>query len=89
MSERKAESVARREFLSTRDIEGITGFGYTKAREIMLEFDRQNMTVRFGRSIVIRREVFDNWTCEQDGFDKVTGYRNFKVIRGKKGAGRA
>lgn len=84
MSHSKAESAARQEFYSTRDIERITGFGYTKAREIMKDFDRQRMTVRFGRSIVVRREVFDNWTCAQDGFDKVTGYRNFKLLRGRR-----
>ena len=79
----KAARPARREFFNTNDIAEITGFGYTKAREIMLEFDRQKMTVHFGKSIVVRREVFDAWTMEQDGFNKVTGQRNFKVIRGR------
>lgn len=86
MSQRKACSPARREFLNTNDISEITGFGYTKAREIMMDFDRQKMTVRFGKSILIRREIFDSWTMEQDGFDKVTGQRNFKVIQGRKRA---
>ena len=82
----KAASPARREFYSTNDIAEITGFGYTKAREIMLDFDRQGMTVHFGKSILVRRDVFDNWTMEQDGFNKVTGQRNFKVIKGRKKA---
>lgn len=86
MSQPKAASPARREFLSTNDIAEITGFGYTKAREIMMEFDRQYMTVHFGRSILVRREIFDNWTMEQDGFNKITGQRNFKVIKGRKRA---
>ncbi|MDO5300777.1 MAG: hypothetical protein Q4F18_15215 [Clostridia bacterium] len=86
MSQQKAASAARQEFYSTRDIERITGLGYTKAREIMMDFDRQQMTVHFGKSILVRREVFDGWTCAQDGFDKVTGQRNFKIIRGRRKA---
>lgn len=86
MGKAKAMSPARREFLSTCDIMEITGFGYTKAREIMLDFDQQQMTVRFGKSITIRREIFDAWTMGQDGFNKVTGQRNFQVIRGKRKA---
>lgn len=86
MSRPKADSCARPEFYSTRDIERITGFGYTKARQIMMEFERQKMTVHFGRSIVVRRELFDSYTAEQDGFDRVTGQRNFKLIKGRRRA---
>lgn len=86
MSQPKAASPARREFLNTNDISEITGFGYTKAREIMKDFDKKGMTVRFGKSITIRREVFDAWTMEQDGFNKITGQRDFKVLRGRKRA---
>ena len=84
MSQCKPATVARQEFYCVNDVAEIMGASRETARKQMLVWQREGKVVTFGKRLFIRREIFDDWTAQQDGFDKITGQRNFKLIRGKR-----
>lgn len=85
-SEQRAKTAARQEFYSIQDVAQIMNVSRETARKQMLAWEKERMTLRFGTRIFIRRDIFDDWTAQQDGFDKITGCRNFKLIRGRRKA---
>ena len=86
MSRQKAISCARQEFYTTNDVAEIMGCGREKARLQMKRWEAEGKAFKFGGSLVIRIAIFDAENTMQDGFDKAVGYRNFKIIRGKRKA---
>ena len=84
MSRQKAVSCARQEFYTTNDVAEIMGCSYEKARIQMQRWEDEGKAFKFGGSRVIRIAIFDAENTMQDGFDKAVGYRNFKLIRGKR-----
>ena len=84
MSAVKPASVARQEFYSIDDVARIMGISRETARKQMLAWKQENRTVTFGKRVFIRRELFDDWTAQQDGFNRITGMRDFKLIRGRR-----
>lgn len=86
MSQQKAVSVARQEYYSIGDVAEIMNVSRETARKMMLGWRDQGMTVLAGARLRIRQDIFDALMMEQDGYNKAVGYRDFKVIRGKRRA---
>lgn len=86
MSQQKATSCARQEYYSIGDIAEIMNISRETARKMMLKWRDEGRTVLAGTRLRIRRDVFDGMMMDQDGYDKAVGYRNFKVIRGRRKA---
>lgn len=86
MSQQKAISVARQEYYSIGDIAEIMNVSRETARKMMLGWRDREMTVMAGARLRIRRDVFDAEMMEQDHYNKAVGYRDFRVIRGRRRA---
>lgn len=86
MSQCKAMSCARQEFYSIGDVAEIMNVSRETARKMMIGWADRGMTVMAGARLRIRRDIFDGEMMVQDGFDKAVGYRDFRVIRGKRKA---
>lgn len=84
MSQRKAASCARQEFYSTGDVAEILSVSRETARKMMIGWRDRGMTVLAGTRLRIRRDVFDGLLEEQDGYSKAKGYREMRVIRGRR-----
>lgn len=86
MSQQKAVPCARQEYYSINDVAEIMNVSRETARKMMIGWRDQGMTVLAGTRLRIRRDVFDGIMMEQDGFDKAVGFRDFRVIRGRRKA---
>ena len=86
MAQQKAISVARQEYYSIGDVAEIMNVSRETARKMMIGWADRGMTVMAGARLRIRRDIFDGEMMEQDGFNKAVGYRDFKVIRGRRRA---
>lgn len=86
MAQQKAISVARQEYYSISDVAEIMNVSRETARKMMIGWADRGMTVMAGARLRIRRDIFDGEMMEQDGFNKAVGYRDFKVIRGRRRA---
>ena len=86
MAQQKAISVARQEYYSISDVAEIMNVSRETARKMMIRWADRGMTVMAGARLRIRRDIFDGEMMEQDGFNKAVGYRDFKVIRGRRRA---
>lgn len=86
MSQQKAVSCARQEYYSIGDVAEIMNVSRETARKMMLTWRDKGRTVLAGARLRIRRDVFDGIMTAQDGYDKAVGYRDFRVIRGKRRA---
>lgn len=86
MSQQKAISVARQEYYSINDVAEIMNVSRETARKMFISWRDQGMTVLAGARLRIRRDIFDALMMEQDGYNKAVGFRDFKVIRGKRRA---
>ena len=86
MAQQKAASTARQEYYSISDVAEIMNISRETARKMMIGWADRGMTVLAGTRLRIRRDIFDGEMMEQDGFNKAVGYRDFKVIRGRKRA---
>lgn len=86
MSQQKAVSCARQEYYSISDVAEIMNVSRETARKMMIGWADRGMTVMAGARLRIRRDIFDGEMMEQDGFNKAVGYRDFKVIRGRRRA---
>lgn len=84
MSQQKAMSCARQEYYSIGDVAEIMNVSRETSRKMFLSWRDQGMTVMAGARLRIRRDIFDNLMMEQDGYNKAVGYRDFRVIRGKR-----
>jgi hypothetical protein len=86
MAQVKAMSCARQEYYSIGDVAEIMNVSRETARKMMLGWADRGMTVMAGARLRIRRDIFDGEMMEQDGFNKAVGYRDFRVIRGRRKA---
>ena len=86
MAQQKAISVARQEYYSISDVAEIMNVSRETARKMMIGWADRGMTVMAGARLRIRRDIFDGEMMEQDGCNKAVGYRDFKVIRGRRRA---
>lgn len=86
MGQQKAISCARQEFYDTNDVAEIMGCSREKARQQLMKWEAEGKAFRFGGTRVIRIAIFDAETMARDGFNKAVGYRDFKVIRGRRKA---
>lgn len=86
MSQQKAVSCARQEYYSIGDVAEIMNVSRETARKMMIGWRDQGMTVLAGARLRIRRDVFDGLMEAQDGYNKAVGFRDFRVIRGKRRA---
>lgn len=86
MAQQKAISVARQEYYSISDVAEIMNVSRETARKMMIGWADRGMTVMARSRLRIRRDIFDSEMMEQDGFNKAVGYRDFKVIRGRRKA---
>lgn len=86
MPQQKAVSCARQEYYSIGDIAEIMNVSRETARKMMIGWADRGMTVMAGSRLRIRRDIFDGEMMEQDGFNKAVGYRDFRVIRGRRRA---
>lgn len=86
MAQQKAISVARQEYYSISDVAEIMNVSRETARKMMIAWADRGMTVMACTRLRIRRDIFDSEMMEQDGFNKAVGYRDFKVIRGRRRA---
>lgn len=86
MSQQKAISCARQEYYSIGDVAEIMNVSRETARKMMIGWADRGMTVMAGARLRIRRDIFDGEMMMQDGYDKAVGYRDFKIIRGRRRA---
>ena len=86
MSQQKAVSCARQEYYSIGDIAEIMNISRATARKMMIGWRDREMTVMAGARLRIRRDIFEAEMAEQDHYNKAVGYRDFKVIRGRRRA---
>lgn len=86
MSQQKAVSCARQEYYSIGDIAEIMNVSRETARKMMIGWRDREMTVMAGARLRIRRDIFEAEMTEQDHYNKAVGYRDFKVIRGRRRA---
>lgn len=86
MAQQKAISVARQEYYNTNDVAEIMGCSREKARQQLIKWESEGKAFKFGGTRVIRIAIFDEEHMAQDGFNKAVGYRDFKVIRGRRRA---
>lgn len=86
MSQQKAISCARQEYYSIGDIAEIMNVSRETARKMMIAWRDEGKTVLAGARLRIRRDIFDGEMMLQDGFDKAVGFRDFRIIRGKRRA---
>ena len=86
MSQQKAVSCARQEYYSIGDVAEIMNVSRETARKMMLRWHDDGKTVMAGARLRIRRDIFDGEMMMQDGYDKAVGYRDFKIIRGRRRA---
>jgi hypothetical protein len=86
MAQQKAISVARQEYYSISDVAEIMNVSRETARKMMIGWADRGMTVMASSRLRIRRDIFDSEMMEQDGYNKAVGYREFKVIRGRRRA---
>ena len=86
MSQCKPVSCARQEYYSINDVAEIMSVSRETARKMMIAWSDRGMTVLAGTRLRIRRDIFDAEMMEQDGYNKITGERNFKIIRGRRRA---
>ena len=86
MAQQKAISCARQEYYSIGDVAEIMNVSRETARKMMIGWADRGMTVMAGARLRIRRDIFDGEMMAQDGFDKAVGYRDFRVIRGRRRA---
>lgn len=86
MAQQKAISVARQEYYSIGDVAEIMNVSRETARKMMIAWADRGMTVMARARLRIRRDIFDSEMMEQDGFNKAVGYRDFRVIRGRRRA---
>lgn len=84
MSRQKATSCARQEFYSIGDVAEILNISRETARKMMIGWRDRGMCVLAGARLRIRRDIFDGMMEEQDGFSKAKGYREMRVIRGRR-----
>jgi transposase len=86
MAQVKAASTARQEYYSINDIAEIMNVSRETARKMMIAWADRGMTVIAGSRLRIRRDIFDGEMMEQDGFNKAVGYRDLKLLRGRRRA---
>ena len=86
MAQQKAESVARQEYYSISDVAEILNISRETARKMMIGWADRGMTVLAGTRLRIRRDIFDGEMMEQDGFNKAVGYRDLRLLRGRRRA---
>ena len=84
--QQKAASVARQEYYSISDVAEIMNVSRETARKMMIAWADRGMTVLAGSRLRIRRDIFDIEMMEQDGFNKAVGYRDLKLLRGRRRA---
>lgn len=84
--QQKAASCARQEYYSISDVAEIMNISRETARKMMVAWADRGMTVMAGSRLRIRRDIFDSEMMEQDGFNKAVGYRDLKVLRGRRRA---
>lgn len=82
--QQKAVSCARQEYYSIGDVAEIMNVSRETARKMMIGWADRGMTVMAGSRLRIRRDIFDGEMMAQDGYNKAVGYRDFKVIRGRR-----
>jgi hypothetical protein len=82
----KAQSVAIQEYYSISDVAEIMNVSRETARRMMIGWADRGMTVMAGSRLRIRRDIFDGEMMEQDGFNKAVGYRDLKLLRGRRRA---
>lgn len=86
MAQVKAMSCARQEFYNSNDVAEIMGCSREKARQQLIKWEDEGKAFMFGGTRVIRIAIFDAENMAQDGFNKAVGYRDFRVIRGRRKA---
>ncbi|MBQ1281477.1 MAG: hypothetical protein IIY16_04455 [Oscillospiraceae bacterium] len=86
MSQQKPVSCARQEYYSISDVAEILNVSRETARKMMIAWRDRGMTVLAGARLRIRRDIFDGEMMLQDGFDKAVGFRDFRLLRGKRRA---
>lgn len=82
--QQKAVSCARQEYYSIGDVAEIMNVSRETARKMMIGWADRGMTVMAGSRLRIRRDIFDGEMMAQDGYNKAVGYRDFKIIKGRR-----
>ena len=82
--QQKAASCARQEYYSIIDVAEIMNISRETARKMMVAWADRGMTVMAGSRLRIRRAIFDAEMEAQDGYSKTLGYRQMKMIRGRR-----
>lgn len=86
MPQVKPASCARQEYYSIGDVAEIMNVSRETARKMMIGWRDEGKTVMAGCRLRIRRDIFDGEMMMQDGFDKAVGFRDFRIIRGRRKA---
>lgn len=88
MAQQKPVQLECKEFLSVNDIAAIMNSNRTTVSKLLDKLNQMGElpVIHWGSSRRVRRVLFYEWLAQQDGYNPITGDRNFRVIRGRRRA---